>query len=559
MAKKKKCLACPEGQYQNKMGATNCLECPLGQYSPVKGREHCLLCVPEYYANQTGSTSCKKCENTTGWNEIDSNLWGRAYCDNACKPGTYYNDEIDISGKCCEDNCFNYRGTLAKSVYQRNCVDWRLTTFKHYWNKEDYAKYGLDSNYCRNPPIENEFKGSNAWCFVKKENSDLEEEDCDMHTCNGSEKCLKAPPGEMAHTYAMHKTVKCPIGHYQDQSGQKQCKACEKGTYADTEGSVSCRKCSLHHYQNKEGQNTCQECEKGEMTMKRGSKKCIQKCKKGHYHDATDGQNCIACPPGTYGPAEGLRKCNRCQLGKVQRYKGQVSCIEDAKFRLVDKSKISGTNGTLEVLHQGKWSTVCYEKDQDNVASIICANLGWPEPLTSKLSSGNTYQMSAWSKLKCDKDKTDIFSCSHKNPTEKCKPIIITCSEKEPLDYDLEKEGFDVTTIHKRAVKYFEEALSWDEAQTSCESLEHPGNLLTVNVKTVAKFIEEVNSDFWIGAKKEYKRIYWKLDGSLADELTQKTVQDIDGNCIAANANSNKTYGAWRCDYKKPFVCEIYL
>ena len=91
------CQACPSGQYQDRMGATECKGCSPGQYNGIGTQgapvASCFECPLGRWGNVAGGTSldtgCFLCEagrfgNTTGARE-SSNCY-------ACKPGIEYTD-----------------------------------------------------------------------------------------------------------------------------------------------------------------------------------------------------------------------------------------------------------------------------------------------------------------------------------------------------------------------------------------------------------------------------------------------------------------------------------
>ena len=61
----------------------------------------------------------------------------------------------------------------------------------------------------------------------------------------------------------------------------------------------------------------------------------------------------------------------------------------------------------------------------------------------------------------------------------------------------MQNNGFDVTSIPGRAVKYFSTEKDWDSAKSACHDL--GGYLLTVDSDSVTNWATQKDDVFWIG------------------------------------------------------------
>ncbi|KAJ6249779.1 insulin-like growth factor binding protein [Anaeramoeba flamelloides] len=68
------CVACPEGTYGDKVGASECTKCPAGTYNDLIGattsHKVCRNCSAGTYAKHDGSKNCKLCPENTYQNKL---------------------------------------------------------------------------------------------------------------------------------------------------------------------------------------------------------------------------------------------------------------------------------------------------------------------------------------------------------------------------------------------------------------------------------------------------------------------------------------------------------
>ena len=152
----------------------------------------------------------------------------------------------------------------------------------------------------------------------------------------GLEDCLQlCSPGE----YSVDGFIpcnKCPIGQYQNSSGQLECvmcpenhnthsngsrevedcaRLCSSGEYS-ADGLAPCSKCPIGQYQNLHHQLECAVCPTGQSTRNTGSQQiedCVQICSPGEY--SVDGfKPCDKCSCGSYSNEYGAEKCYNCSI-----------------------------------------------------------------------------------------------------------------------------------------------------------------------------------------------------------------------------------------------------
>ncbi|KAH3749296.1 hypothetical protein DPMN_183792 [Dreissena polymorpha] len=127
----------------------------------------------------------------------------------------------------------------------------------------------------------------------------------------------------------MGNCAKCPVGQYQDTTGQSQCKQCQAGTspnsdqtqctcwagYKSTTGFYPCSVCSVDTY----WLNTthCQACpDEGSTVGVVGATRtsqCYAPCPVGTYSSSGYiDMTCILCPRSFYQDKTGQKKCTPC-------------------------------------------------------------------------------------------------------------------------------------------------------------------------------------------------------------------------------------------------------
>ena len=139
---------------------------------------------------------------------------------------------------------------------------------------------------------------------------------------------------------------KCPVGQYQDQSGQDHCKQCPDGKSTASEGQKNmssctvvvcgkgqylndsnCFDCPKNTYQDVEEHNAteCKPCGSNKITNATGQSdvsSCFASCEEGWFLDKSVSQ-CKKCPQGQYQDQLGQDHCKQCPDGKSTASEGQ--------------------------------------------------------------------------------------------------------------------------------------------------------------------------------------------------------------------------------------------
>ncbi|XP_069124102.1 uncharacterized protein [Argopecten irradians] len=124
----------------------------------------------------------------------------------------------------------------------------------------------------------------------------------------------------------------CPLGTYQNESGQFQCLSCQYGQTTHQNGTTDVNSCF-------------DMCASGHEISEEGS---CRKCEVGSYRGESDGPLCILCPAGITTPKNGSETvlnctivicspghrandnnthCERCPIGEFQPRWNQISCL----------------------------------------------------------------------------------------------------------------------------------------------------------------------------------------------------------------------------------------
>jgi len=287
----------------------------------------------------------------------------------------------DNEVECCRDNCESYRGTLAVADTGEPCLPWSKSVSKY--NKRNFPKFGLDSNYCRNPS--NHY---NAWCYIEKKNSygKWKWRNCNMKSCPDITCCYDATCASYRGNLAVAKTGE----------------ACLPWSKSVTE------------YNPKDSPN------KG--------------LDSNYCRNPSDHTNawCYVEKIGKNGKPE-WRNCN------MKKCPGLAKDV-----RLVNGGKIGGSSGRVEVLVEGEWGTVCddglieetpmfvyiYDNGR-NVARIVCKSLGYNagEPILTPEHNRGTGKI-AMRELECWNNEASLLDCSFNN-YEYCghyEDLSVSCS-----------------------------------------------------------------------------------------------------------------------------------
>lgn len=146
--------------------------------------------------------------------------------------------------------------------------------------------------------------------------------------------CKKSCPVGQYFSYANNNCMPCPLGYYQDQTGQFSCKPCSAGFTTEFTGTNSsslcsptcdsgyqlngvgnCVACQIGQYRNATETSTCVNCPTGFITLTTATKsrsQCdIVACEAGTYRDNTT-NTCKDCPLNTYQPTKWQTECISC-------------------------------------------------------------------------------------------------------------------------------------------------------------------------------------------------------------------------------------------------------
>ncbi|KAK3579233.1 hypothetical protein CHS0354_033303 [Potamilus streckersoni] len=178
----------------------------------------------------------------------------------------------------------------------------------------------------------------------------------------------------------------CPLGQYQNQSGQSTCLSCSvPGSTTQTTGSTSatdchascsagyyfdisnksCLPCPIGRYQDKTGQFYCEWCPVGKTTHGINStslSECFDTCISGQELN-TDGL-CVPCEIGYYRNDTDSSTCQPCQTGFITKSNGSVSLSDCNIVSCLAGSRRNVTSNMCTLCEKGtyqpdKWMTEC--------------------------------------------------------------------------------------------------------------------------------------------------------------------------------------------------------
>ena len=208
------CRVCPPGRYDSydynvvTTGNTPCKGCPKGRYNDIAGtRENhnndgdCKGCTSGKYQDETGETECKKC-TPDGYGIGSSLTYLESFegCD-LCPQGKFSNI-YHFQDPIIQANCAGSSNQLSITISSGQTCDLRY-----------------ENLLCQDAQNNNFFCRNGEWDAVGSFTND-------SPTCRD-----------------------CPIGSYQDETGQKQCKSCG----VDTQGFAG----RAGAYQDQQGQKIC--------------------------------------------------------------------------------------------------------------------------------------------------------------------------------------------------------------------------------------------------------------------------------------------------------------
>jgi DNA-binding beta-propeller fold protein YncE len=133
--------------------------------------------------------------------------------------------------------------------------------------------------------------------------------------------------------------LSCPMGTFQNETGQSTCLSCPAGKYQSGPGQSTCSDCPVGTYQGKENQvseNSCLDCLPGTYQNQPGQAQC-QNCTAGTFQPfpRQTTESCVNCPQGRYQPeiaADSFEDCTVCPPLSICTYDKEpvLECPEGA-------------------------------------------------------------------------------------------------------------------------------------------------------------------------------------------------------------------------------------
>lgn len=300
------CSACPDGSAPD--GAQReCLPCMLGTAS--SGGQQCSACSPGRYANSSRQATCWPCRagryqpvaGHIGCKEPSpGNIAGTdaAFDQEPCGIGTIPSDDNTVC-ETCPANATSAGGVAvctecsvgrAPDAFQSTCVDCA---------PNQVSANGESCEPCDAGTMPDQQQRVCVDCAAGRAGTD-------------GATCAVCGVGKYSGSPRSTSCDDCPVGQFQDVSGQAQCRdvtpgyvlvsattqiACSAGRFADySEDPLgSCAPCTLG-FVSSEGAPRCDECPRG--TFEPG-----------------DGNQCEECPAGTYAPHGRQEACTPCEDG----------------------------------------------------------------------------------------------------------------------------------------------------------------------------------------------------------------------------------------------------
>ena len=400
------CMDCPIGTYMDtdKHASTQCMRCEMGKTTRSVGSKavsDCYHCLPGEFYNST-AMMCTSCPMGKYQDEVNKD---------SCKDCASGTTTLEMSSKTILD-CVKVCG-LGKFLNDSNCFDCPKNTYQDM--KEHNA---TECKPCGPNKITNATGQSDvSSCFVSCEEG-----------------------------WFLDKSVsqckKCPVGQYQDQSGQDHCKPCPDGKSTASEGQKNmssctvvfcgkgqylndsnCFDCPKNTYQDVKEHNAteCKPCGPNKITNATGQSdvsscfasceegwfldKSVSQCKKcpqGQYQDQLGQDHCKQCPDGKSTTREGQKNVSSCTVvfcGKGQFYKtSSASCqlcpygtYQDAKNHQLENCQMC--QGSKTSVNEGaEDSSKCITSDGKGSAEVIkmsvkFTSLSWSEELTDTKSA----------------------------------------------------------------------------------------------------------------------------------------------------------------------------
>lgn len=371
---------CDLGEYQDLTGQSSCKTCPVGRQCYCRGMSETAECDAGYVCSDTGTikrfracTNGAYCLPGTTKSKSEDDISDNPNSPIKCDIGTYciygiYDKTVNDSDKYTAKNCdvpancprgSTNRQGLRDCQWGFFCIDLVSITRVGLLDSNDLDELCDDDGKCSCP------RGyscpSSVLTAPKQCDSgyyqDLEEQGtCKL--CDSGYYCTntnsQAPESRTICTLGNRcpsmstKPTKCPVGTYQDKTGQTDCKNCPIGTYNNQLGRSSCKICESGFMCAEEGISTNKllcpdgyycgigtnmnkpECDinfksdnKTEIypipcntgTQCQGGSGTFKLCGLRMYNGETCQSSCKFCPNGTTCTTTGMSKPELCKEG----------------------------------------------------------------------------------------------------------------------------------------------------------------------------------------------------------------------------------------------------
>lgn len=148
---------------------------------------------------------------------------------------------------------------------------------------------------------------------------------CTAGTYRTDAGCVNAPVGTYVDQDGATQATPCPVGEYQDQTGQTSCKEAPAGTYVDIVGAAQATPCAQGTYQSQTGQTSCVPAEAGRYVDVEGATQSTP-CSAGTYQPGTGAEACLKAPAGSFVSNIGSLSYEPCSAGTFSATTGSAAC-----------------------------------------------------------------------------------------------------------------------------------------------------------------------------------------------------------------------------------------
>lgn len=332
------CFFCPEGLYLSQ-SSPGCVPCLIGKFRPFEPTSECYSCPEGRSTLSEGSNDITDCINCT------SGTYSGAQ-DNECiecSPGRFSNVNGSISCTVCPV------GTFQDLWGQTICKDCPLGT----WTDGTTTDSFNGCLHCVTGTVRAQGDIGCQLCPIGK-----------FQNLTGEQECLECASGRFMDDQGQSSCSSCPIGTWTDIMGSissSNCTACPQGTFRDSEQDVGCTQCERGRfskdiqrtlncdlcgsssYNNKTGQTKCSLCSIGRFhdTLGAESDTLCRECPLGRFKNDIQSLECTACSPGTFSATIGSTECSVCPYASFSNSSGSIECSQCPSGFIATSSRIS--------------------------------------------------------------------------------------------------------------------------------------------------------------------------------------------------------------------------